>query len=183
MRATLRVFQALCACSIVAVTALARPAPPPPDSPLWVSILGEEETVDGLWRGHDVLAGSDHVVDRFQVSLRPDAAVLVELEAVTADGVQRLYPKGATSGRLEPGQSYSLPGPRTFFEVRGEARLRLRVRPADATGSQQARLRPLGSAQAVRYPLSDGSAASVLEQSFAIVRGATAELEWQMHGR
>jgi len=180
--ATLRLFQLLCLTAIGAISALARPAPPPPAPTVWLTVLGEAERADGSWSGVDLLGGADRRVDRFQVTIRPEAAVHVRLEAVTAQGVEPLYPAHPGEAPLAAGRAVALPGPRSFFEIRGEARLRVVVSPADASGAAESALRPSGTSRMVHYPLTDGAAAQAIEQPFVLDAGGPAALELPLHG-
>jgi len=165
----LRVLQSLCSFAAAALLAAARPAPQPPAPVLWLSALGEVELADGSWQGVDLLTRSDRRIDRFQVTLQSEAPVRLRLEAVTAQGTEQLWPAHPGEALVEAGRAVALPGPRSFFELRGEAQLRVVV------GSQgQAPLAPQGGAHAVRYPLSDGASSQVVERSFDAQGGALA---------
>ncbi|MBI5544092.1 MAG: hypothetical protein HY901_09405 [Deltaproteobacteria bacterium] len=182
----LRLFQAVCAIGLTAATALARPAPPPLDKPVWISVLGELERPDGSWQGTDLLdIGGETRIDRFQVTVRPESPVRLRLEAVTAEGVQVLYPAHSGSSPLEPGRAYSLPGPRAFFELRGEAQLRVVVSRAGSApmADGESVLRATSESHSVRYPLSDGASARVHERAFRPEHGREGVLSLALPGR
>lgn len=180
---TLRLFQLLCAATVTALTATARPLPAPPERPTWVSLLGEAERDDGSWWGVDLLQTPETRVDRFQVTVRPERAVRVRLEAFTANGVEQLWPAHAGDAPIAAGRATALPGPRSFFELRGQARLRLVVAPVNAAAGEAIPARLSGEAHAVSYPLSDGSSARVGERSFLTTAAGACVLEVPLLGR
>ena len=180
---TLRLFQLMCAVTATAGASLARPLPAPPEKPVWVSVLGESEREDGSWTGFDLLQSPEAQIDRFQITLRPERRVRVRLEAVTSQGTEQLFPARAGDAALAAGRAFALPGPRTFFELRGQARLRLFVALENDTPGAEIPVRLAGIKRQVRYPLTDGSAARIGEWSFVPSAGRLAVLEHPVHGR
>lgn len=182
-RPALRLFQLLCAASVTAVAAVARPLPPPPDRPVWIDVLGETESADGSWSGVDLLQAPDASIDRFQISLRPERPVRVRLEAVTGQQTEQLFPANAGDAVLGAGRTWTLPGPRSFFEVRGHARLRLVVAAVNSAPGSDIPARLSGASHTVSLPLSDGSAARVAQRSWTVPSAGQSVLELPLYGR
>ncbi|HEY3447039.1 MAG TPA: hypothetical protein VGK67_11775 [Myxococcales bacterium] len=179
----LRLFQLLCAATVTVIAAIARPLPPPPERPVWMSVLGESERADGSWAGVDLLQTPDASIDRFQITLRPERAVRVRLEAVTDGQTEQLYPAHAGDAVLGGGRSWAMPGPRSFFEVRGHARLRLVVAAENNSPGADIPARLSGAVHAVTLPLTDGSAAKIGERSLVVAAAGQAVLEVPLYGR
>ena len=182
-RPALRIVQALCATAITSLAAFARPAPPPAAQPVWLSIFGERELPDGSWSGADLLAADGSQIDRFQVTIRPESATYVRIEAVTSEGVQQLFPSRPEEALLAADRSWSLPGPRAFFEIRGEAKLRVVLRQAAVAGSGETPVFATPGAHPVTYPLSDGAAFRLGERAFVPAATGSSALTVPLHGR
>jgi hypothetical protein len=170
------VFQCACAAAIAAVGHYATAAEKARDeAPLTfaLSVLGENENRDGAWEGLDLLANPGQRAERFQLTVRPDRAARVTLDVLEEGGPRRIFPALNQDPVLAKGRSYALPGPSEFYELDGNARLRLTVTPASAaTQAPEPRLAdPAGAATQVRFPLSDGAKFDTSQRTFR-ARGA-----------
>lgn len=177
----LRTSQLLCVAGVTALAALARPAPPAPGL-LWVSVLGENERADGSWEAADVFAAPERV-ERVQVSIRPEKAVRVRLEAVTGATTALLHPTRADEALLRPGRIFTFPSPSSFYEIRGEAKLRIVATPERDGGESEAPMSRTTLTRTTHARLSDGAPAAILEKAFAAPPAGSGVLELALHGR
>ncbi len=144
-----------------------------------LAVLGESETPDGAWEGVDLLATPRKRAERVQLTLRPSQAARVTLDLVEDGEVRRIYPALGQSPLLAAGRSYALPAPSSFYEVDGDAHLRLTVAPAGLGESRghPALAAPTGSTRRVRYPLSDGAKFDVAQWQFETKGAGVVDLE------
>jgi len=176
-------LEALSAIAIAALGHFATPRAPPEEPALHfgLSVLGEREQPDGSWQGADVLANPSSGVNRFQLSVRPEEAAQLTIDAVGEDGIERLFPSPGQSGLMRAGQSYGLPSPKSFYELAGQVRLRITVRPP---GTADANLPPAATLPESRmrpYPLSDGAHFLASERTFVAPHGGKVELSLEGH--
>lgn len=159
------------------------PLPPPcgpePATTFSISVMGENEGVDGSWRGVDLLVSPETPVQRLQLTVRPDRTARVYVDAISPEGTMRLFPQGLQSPLLARGRAYALPGPQTFYELSGSARVRLTVVPIGAEGEVAHPAESVAGLENVgpmTYPLTDGSHAYVFERVFRADGPATVEM-------
>lgn len=139
------------------------PAPAAPE-PLWfsVSVVGENEREDGSWSGVDLLRTPDAAVDRFQLTLSAPTDATAEVWSVGRTGEVRLH---ESLVQLRRGRSYAFPSPTAFYELEGDAPLRIKVCRSGAQATRDAAFQSVVG-HAV-YPLSDGAPAQVEEHLYA----------------
>lgn len=170
--------EALCAALIALLGQLGMNRPKPQPAPLGFALtaLGEEEQPDGSWQGADLLRTPGAPVDRFQLTIRPDAAAQLTIDVIDEAGAHRLFPEPGRDGTVTPGRVYALPSPHGFYELDGSARLRVALQPPGTIARGPAQ--PLPDPAIVRpYPLSDGSHFSAGERAYAAPEGGAVELE------
>ena len=175
--------EAICALAIAVVTRLTPtpPIPKPPELAFTLSALGEAQLDDGSWQGVDLLGDRGAAVDRFQLTIRPDAPAQLAIDVVGDGSAQRLFPPAGQDGRLRAGTSYSLPGPHGFYELRGRTRLRISMRPTGVAEAVLPFATPLPEVRSAPFRLSDGAPFSATERAFAAKRGGELELELRGH--
>ena len=133
-------------------------------------------------RGRASICSADwSIVPGSTLVLRPAANLRAHLEAVDDDGTQRLYPGPLEhSPLLLTGRSYALPGPNSFFESSGRARLRLVVAPEAFGDGPVAHATPALATTRQRFlsiPLTDGAPSRVVERRFEGAGPVAVELD------
>ena len=176
-------LEALSALVVAALGHFTPARPPPPEAELRfaLTVLGEHERADGSWQGVDALADPSQGVERFQITVRPQAAAQLTIDAVGEDGIERLFPAPGQSGQLRADQGYALPSPHGFYELAGRARLRISVRPLGTADANLPPAAPLPEASMRPYPLTDGARFLASERGFTAPHGGKVELSLQSH--
>ncbi|MHB8876426.1 MAG: hypothetical protein ACYC8T_22255 [Myxococcaceae bacterium] len=175
------VFQLACAFAIAAVGHFTQAAGRErSEAPLTfaLSVLGETETPEGGWEGADLLVDPGQRAERFQFTVRADRRARVTLDVVEDGQVRRIFPAVGQEGVLTPGRFYALPGPSAFYELDGEAHLRLTVSLPDGTPTPTPAA-AVGRFAQVRYPLSDGAKHPTSQRLFRAAGAGT--LDFDLH--
>lgn len=159
---TLRLFQCAVFGGLTAVGAMA-PTPAEPQ-PLWftVSVVGQNEREDGSWAGVDVLRSAAIGVERFQLTLSSPSDATAEVWSVGRSGEVRLHEAAV---KLRKGRAYAFPSPTAFYELEGDAPLRIRVCLRGAEGRRDAAFQSVVGTPL--YPLSDGTPFQVEEHLYS----------------